>query len=271
MKTLVLLPLLLLSGCVTNVDEADSTDEAQVDPPVAVQPSNPPPRGQRTGFVLAHGLGGSVDSFDPAIVAAIQAEGYVDFVVPGVILICAGFGASSVAVSVNRDVTQGVMRRIRTLPIRPATVLAGHIVASMLRNLLATGIVIGVALAIGFRPTAVLADWLLVLAHVALGVLAITALFAFIGLVSSSPEAANGYGFALLFLPYVSSAFVPIVTMPAWMQPIATHQPINLLVESIRSLLVGQGEPRVPVSLAWCVGIIVVSAALVVWRFPRQH
>ena len=76
MKTLVLLPLLLLSGCVTNVDEADSTDEAQVDPPVAVQPSNPPPRGQRTGFVLAHGLGGSVDSFDPAIVAAIQAEGY---------------------------------------------------------------------------------------------------------------------------------------------------------------------------------------------------
>ena len=202
---------------------------------------------------------------------AIQAEGYVDFVVPGVILICAGFGASSVAVSVNRDVTQGVMRRIRTLPIRPATVLAGHIVASMLRNLLATGIVIGVALAIGFRPTAVLADWLLVLALVALWVLAITALFAFIGLVSSSPEAANGYGFALLFLPYVSSAFVPIPTMPAWMQPIATHQPINLLVESIRSLLVGQGEPRVPVSLAWCVGIIVVSAALVVWRFPRQH
>ncbi len=202
---------------------------------------------------------------------AIKAEGYVDFVVPGVILICAGFGAAGVAVSVNRDVTLGAMRRFRTLPIHSATVLAGHVVASLLRNLVATGIVIGVAVLIGFRPTATPAQWLVALTLVAVWILAITALFAFIGLVSSSPEAANGYGFALLFLPYVSSAFVPIDTMPAWMRPVATHQPTNPLVESIRALLVDQGEAAVGVSLAWCLGIAAVAAALIAWRFPRRR
>lgn len=201
---------------------------------------------------------------------AIQPEGYVDFVVPGVILICAGFGASSVAVSVNRDVTVGAMRRFRTLPIRSATVLAGHVVASLLRNLVATAIVIAVAVAIGFRPTASAAGWLVALTLVALWILAITALFAFIGLISSSPEAANGYGFALLFLPYLSSAFVPIATMPEWMRPIATHQPLNPLVESIRALLVGQGEAQIGLSLAWCLGIAVLAAVLIGWSVRRS-
>lgn len=201
---------------------------------------------------------------------AIQADGYVDFVVPGVILVCAGFGAASVAVSVNRDVTLGAMRRFRTLPIRSATVLSGHVVASVLRNLVATGIVIGVALLIGFRPVLDPLSWLVALGLVAGWILAITVLFAFIGLVSSSPEAANGYGFALLFLPYLSSAFVPIATMPAALQPIARHQPVNPLVESIRGLLVG-GDAPVGAALAWCVGIVVVSVLLIVWRFPRDR
>lgn len=202
---------------------------------------------------------------------AIQSAGYVDFVVPGVILICAGFGASSVAVSVNRDVTDGAMRRFRTLPIRSATVLAGHVVASLLRNLVATAIVIAVAVAIGFRPTASAAEWLVALALVALWILAITALFAFIGLISSSAETANGYGFALLFLPYLSSAFVPISTMPEWMRPIATHQPMNPLVESIRALLVGQGEAQIGSSLAWCFGLAVIAVLLIGWSFRRFH
>lgn len=202
---------------------------------------------------------------------AIQAEGYIDFVVPGVILVCAGFGASSVAVAVNRDVTLGAMRRYRTMPISSATVLAGHIVASLLRNLVATSIVIGVAVAIGFRPSATAIEWLGALGLVTLWILAITALFAFIGLVSSSPEAANGYGFTLLFLPYLSSAFVPIETMPEALQPIARHQPINPLVESIRGLLVGVGEAPIGVSLAWCLGILVVASVLIVWGFRRSR
>jgi ABC-2 type transport system permease protein len=201
---------------------------------------------------------------------AIIADGYVDFVVPGVILTCAGYGAASVAVSVNRDVTLGAMRRFRTLPIVSATVLAGHVVASVLRNLVATTIVILVALAIGFRPTASALDWAGALGLVALWILAITALFACIGLVAGSPEAANGYGFILLFLPYLSSAFVPIATMPAWLQPIATHQPMGPLVEAIRALLVGTGEVPLVAPLAWSCGIIAVSLVLMALALPRS-
>ena len=127
------------------------------------------------------------------------------------------------------------------------------------------------AVAIGFRPTAAPFEWLAALGLVALWILAITALFAFIGLISSNPEAANGYGFALLFLPYLSSAFVPIDTMPDVLQPIARHQPINPLVESIRGLLVGSGEAPLAVSLAWCLGILVVAAVLIVWGFRRSR
>lgn len=201
---------------------------------------------------------------------AIISEGYVDFVVPGVILTCAAFGASSVAVSVNRDVTLGAMRRFRTLPIASATVLTGHVVASVLRNLAATAIVIVVALMIGFRPTATPLQWLGVLGLVALWIVAITSLFACIGMVSGSPEAANGYGFILLFLPYLSSAFVPVETMPSWLQPLATHQPMGPLVESLRALLVGSGQAQVLISLAWSVGIILIATALTVLAFRRS-
>lgn len=201
---------------------------------------------------------------------AIQAEGYIDFVVPGVILVCAGFGASSVAVSVNRDITRGAMRRFRTMPIPSATALSGHVVASVIRNLVATAIVVAVAIGIGFRPTTDPLAWLGALLLVTGWILAITTLFAFLGMVSSSPEAANGYGFALLFLPYLSSAFVPIETMPAILQPIARHQPVNPLVESIRGLLVG-GEAPLSASITWCVGITTVALVLIVWRFGRDR
>ncbi|WIY83456.1 ABC transporter permease [Propionimicrobium sp. PCR01-08-3] len=199
---------------------------------------------------------------------AIGGDGYIDFVVPGVILLCAAYGASSVAVSVNRDITLGAMRRFRTMPIRSATVLFGHVVASVLRNLLATAIVVGVAVAIGFRPGAGFGEWLAALGLVTAWILAITMLFAFIGLVSTSPEAANGYGFILLFLPYLSSAFVPISTMPSWLQPVARYQPINPLVEAIRGLLMG-GTIPIGQAVTWCVGIVAVSLALIAWRFPK--
>lgn len=101
-----------------------------------------------------------------------------------------------------------------------------------------------------------------------LWILAVTAVFALIGLVAGSPEAANGYGFVLLFLPYVSSAFVPVSTMPEWLQPVAEHQPVTPIIETIRAALLG-GEARPVAAVAWCVGIIVVAGLLAAWRFPR--
>jgi ABC-2 type transport system permease protein len=195
---------------------------------------------------------------------AIEQDGaYVDYVVPGIILLCAGFGAASVAVDVANDMTNGIIDRFRTMPVRASAVITGHVVASLLRNLLATGVVIGVALLLGFRPAADLVGWLAVIGVVAAYILAITYLFAAIGLAASNPEAANGYGFFLMFLPYVSSAFVPVETMPEWLRWVADNQPLTPIIETIRALLLGN-DPGT--DAAWALGwIALILAVGVVW------
>ena len=114
--------------------------------------------------------------------------GYVDYVVPGIILLCAGFGSASTAVSVANDMTTGIIDRFRTMPLRSGAVLTGHVVASLVRNLVATAVVILVALLVGFRPTATPIEWVGVFVLVALWILAITYLFAAIGLAASHPR-----------------------------------------------------------------------------------
>lgn len=197
--------------------------------------------------------------------------GYVDYVVPGIILLCAGFGASSTALYVARDMTTGIIDRFRTMPLRASAVLAGHVVASVLRNLFATGVVIAVALLVGFRPTAGPLEWIAAIGLIALYILAITSLFAAIGLAASSPDAANAYGFILLFLPYLSSAFVPVETLPGWLAWFAEHQPITPIIEAIRSLLMGtpMGDSAWW-ALGWCVLVIGVAAVWGSWLFRRK-
>lgn len=203
---------------------------------------------------------------------AIDSSGdYVNFVVPGIIVLCSGFGAASVAVSVNRDLTGGAMQRFRSLPMPAATCLVGHVFASVVRNLLATAVVFGVGLAVGFRPAADPVQWLAVVALVLAWITAITVIFAAIGLLASSPEAANGYGFVILFLPYLSSAFVPLDTLPSWLEPLAAAQPVTPLTDALRALLAG-GDPGASITyaLVWCAGIVVAGVAVILWRFPRR-
>ena len=195
---------------------------------------------------------------------ALEEDGsYVNYVVPGIILLCAGFGASSVATDVANDMTTGIIDRFRTMPLRASAVITGHVVSSLLRNLVATVVVIGVALAVGFRPTATPVEWALMLLLVAVYILAITYLFAAVGLASSSPEAAAGYGFILMFLPYLSSAFVPVDTMPEWLRWVADNQPLTPIIETIRGLLLGTelGDSGW-LALGWC-GLILAVA--IVW------
>jgi len=135
-------------------------------------------------------------------------------------------------------------------------------VAILARNLLATAIVIAVAIAVGFRPTASPLEWAGVVGIVALYILAITYLFAAIGLVSTSPEAAAGYGFILMFLPYLSSAFVEVDTMPVWLQWVAQHQPLTPIIETIRGLLLGTDLSSGWLAVGWC-GLILTVA--IVW------
>ncbi|MGP3534466.1 ABC transporter permease [Microbacterium sp. RD1] len=197
--------------------------------------------------------------------------GYVDYVVPGIILTCAGFGASSTALYVAGDMKTGIIDRFRTMPLRAGAVLTGHVVASLVRNLLATGVVIGVAVAVGFRPTGGLGDWIAAIAVISLWILAVTYLFAAIGLAARSPEGANGYGFVLLFLPYLSSAFVPVSTMPVWLQWLAEHQPITPIIETIRGLLFGSDvSATAGWAVAWCVGILAGALVWGAWLFRRR-
>ncbi len=195
---------------------------------------------------------------------ALEADGsYVDYVVPGIILLCAGFGAASTAVDVAGDMQAGIIARFRTMPIDASSVITGHVVASLVRNLVATGIVIGVAVLVGFRPTGTALDWLGMAALVAGYILAITYLFAAIGLASSSPQAASGYGFLLMFLPYLSSAFVPVDTMPEWLQWVARNQPLTPIIETIRGLLLGTDIGASGWwALGWCALILAVAAIL---------
>ena len=203
---------------------------------------------------------------------AIQTGGdYVDYVVPGIILLCAGFGSATTAVAVCQDMTTGVIDRFRSLPIAGSAVLTGHVVASVLRNLASTAIVVGVALIAGFSPEAGPLGWLGAIGVLLAFMVAISWLGAAFGLVASNPEAAGAFSFIVMFLPYLSSAFVPPETMPAGLQAIAEHQPITPITETVRALLAG-GSPGgyALVALTWCAGAIAVGAVAAALLFRSR-
>ncbi|MCT9820725.1 ABC transporter permease [Microbacterium sp. W1N] len=197
--------------------------------------------------------------------------GYVDYVVPGIILLCAGFGSSSTATTVATDMNSGMISRLRTMPLRSSAVLTGHAIASLLRNLVATGVVVVAALIVGFRPSADALSWAAAIAVIALYILAITYLFTAIGIAAGSPAAATGYGFILLFAPYLSSAFVPVETMPDGLRWVAENQPITPIIETIRGLLMGTSSGTAPWwAVGWCLAILAVAVIWGSWLFRRK-
>jgi ABC-2 type transport system permease protein len=195
---------------------------------------------------------------------------YVDYVVPGLIVLCAGFGAGTTATAVATDMSNGIVDRFRSMPLAKSSVVIGHVVASLVRNLLATVLAIGVGLAVGWRPGGSPLDWLAATALVVLFILALSYLAAAVGLVAGSPEAANSMSIVLMFLPYVSTAFVPVETMPSWLHGFAEHQPMTPVIETLRGLWMGTPLGHQPLwALAWSVGILAVSAVLATALFNR--
>lgn len=192
---------------------------------------------------------------------------YVTYVVPGVMLLCVTFGAAMTAGSVATDMTGGIIDRLRSLDVGGPAILAGHVAASVARNVFSSVLVFGVAFAIGFRPHASAAQWLAAAGILVLTITAVSWLAAALGLMASSPEAAGGYTFGITFLPYASSAFVPVGTMPSWLRGFAGNQPVTPITESLRGLLLDQPVGSAPwKAVAWCVAIMAVSvltAALV--------
>ena len=196
---------------------------------------------------------------------------YVTYVVPGLLLLCAGYGASITAVSVCHDMTGGIVDRFRSLDVGGAAVLAGHVAASVVRNAASTVLVLGVGVLVGFRPHASALDWLGAAALLLAFVVALSWFAAVIGLLARTPEGANAFTFFVMFLPYPSSAFVPVGTMPAWIQGFATHQPVTPVIETLRSLLLGTPAGSNPwQAVAWCAGILAVSIGLSAALFRRR-
>jgi ABC-2 type transport system permease protein len=187
---------------------------------------------------------------------------YVNYVVPGIILLCTGYGAAATAVDVAADMTEGIIDRFRSLPILSSAVLTGHVVASLARNAFSTALVVGVAWLSGFRPTAGPVEWVAVVGVLLLFVLAMSWLAVALGLLARSVEAAAGFTFFVLFLPYLSSAFVPTATMPAVLRAVADHQPVTPIIETLRGLLLGTAIGSSGwLAAAWCGGLLVVSYA----------
>jgi ABC-2 type transport system permease protein len=202
------------------------------------------------GGTIGQGLGG-----------AAHGAPYVDFLVPGILLITVASGCGPTAINVNIDMTGGIIDRIRTMAVTRGALLAGHVGGSVVRALVATAVLIAVGLLVGFRPKASVTDWLAVLGIVAAFSFALAWLSAALGLVAKSVAGANGSTLPIQFLlPFLSSTFVPTDSMPVGVRWFAAHQPFTAVVESLRALLSGTPVGGTAyVALAWCAAIALVG------------
>ncbi|MBB5083314.1 ABC transporter permease [Nonomuraea endophytica] len=209
--------------------------------------------------------------FGGAITTGSSGLDYIDFVVPAVLLMSGGYGAALTAVTIADDLTGGMIDRFRTLPISGWVVPAGHVVASLVRNVVASAIALAAAVVLGFRPTASLAEWALVLALVTAYILAMSSLAVIWGLAVRSTQAAGAFSFVVLFLPYLSDGVVPAETMPPVLRDFATHQPITSVVDTLRALLLDQPMgSSAAVAAAWLGGAVVVSIPIAAVMFRRR-
>jgi ABC-2 type transport system permease protein len=190
-------------------------------------------------------------------------EEYLAYVLPGILLVTIAGGASGTAISVAMDMNEGIIARFRTMAIARASVLAGHVIGSVIQMLLATAIVLAVAVLIGFRSPAGPVEWAAALALVLLTAVAVSWLSVGMGLVTDSVETASNLPMILVLLPFLSSAFVPIESMPGPLAWFAQHQPFTPIIETLRGLLLGSpiGESGV-VAAGWC---LVISALGYLW------
>ncbi|HEU0241799.1 MAG TPA: ABC transporter permease [Micromonosporaceae bacterium] len=185
---------------------------------------------------------------------------YVDYATPGLILLAVCYGLSATAVSVNSDMTKGIINRFKVMDVPRSAMLTGHVIASVLTNLLAIGAIIGVAFALGFSPSASFLDWLGVIGIVVLLGFAAGWLTVALGLAAKSPETAGLAAVPLVLLPFFSSAIVPADKMGSGVRQFAEYQPFTPIIETLRGLLTGApAGHNALAAIAWCVGIALVG------------
>ncbi|RNL86544.1 ABC transporter permease [Halostreptopolyspora alba] len=185
---------------------------------------------------------------------------YLDYIAPGIMLITVAMVAQGTAISVATDMTEGIIARFRTMDIARVSVLTGHVVGTLIQTLISLAIVTGVALLLGFRPSAGPGEWIAAVGLLSVVTFATTWLSVALGMLSDSVETASNLPMPLMFLPFFSSGFVPTETMPTGLRWFAEHQPFTPVIETLRGLLMGTeiGDSAV-LALAWCAGITLAA------------
>jgi ABC-2 type transport system permease protein len=196
---------------------------------------------------------------------------YVNYLLPGILLITIAMGNSYTAVRLFTDMKSGIFERFQSLPIARSSVLWAHVLTSVVSNLISLVIVVLVAVLMGFRSPAGVSAWLGVAGILVLFTLALTWIAVIAGLSAKTAEGAGAFSYPIIFLPFISSAFVLTGTMPGPLRAFANHQPVTSIVNTIRNLFTQQPvSTRMWIAFAWCLGLFIVAYALAMFTYHRK-
>jgi len=196
---------------------------------------------------------------------------YVNYLLPGILLITIAMGTSYTAFRLFTDVQSGIFERFQSMPIARSSALWAHVLTSVLSNLISVAVVVAVALVMGFRSPAGVLAWLAVAGILVLFTLALTWIAVIAGLSAKTVEGAGAFAYPIIFLPFISSAFVPTESMPGPVRAFAEHQPVTSIVDTIRDLLTQQPvSSDIWTALAWCLGILVVAHVVAMAAYRRK-
>lgn len=211
-------------------------------------------------------LGGAINTGDVS---------YANYLFAGILVQTLAFGANYTTINLAVDMKEGIVDRFRSLPMASSALLVGHVTADLMRNIISGVIIIAVGFLVGFRPNAGIKEWALVVALALVFTLAISWLSAILGLLVKSLEAAQWIGFVFIFpLTFISSAFVPVDTMPSGLRAFAANQPVSVVIDAMRSWLIN--TPSLPIgnkgwlAFIWSFAIIAVAMPFSVWMFRRR-
>jgi ABC transporter DrrB family efflux protein len=206
-------------------------------------------------------------------ISTVPGVSYVDYLMPGIFVITVVFGSATTAVSMATDVKSGLLERFRALPMARSAVLSGRTLSDLLRTAVIVAIIVGVGFAVGFRVQTDALSFIAAMLLVLLWAYALLWVQVAVGLVTGDPESAQAASFPVVaLLTFASSAFVPISTMPSWLQGFAKYQPVSVTASAVRALCIGGPTTSwLLQSLAWILGILVVFVPLAVWRYSHSE
>ena len=198
-------------------------------------------------------------------------DNYVNYLLPGILLIAIASGIAYTAYRLFMDMQSGIFERFHSMPIARSAALWGHVLTSLVSNAISVAVIILVALIMGFRSSAGVLSWLAVAGILALFTLALTWIAAIAGLSAKSVDGAGAFSYPIIFLPFISSAFVPTESMPSAVRAFAENQPVTSIVETIRALLSGQPVGNdIWFALAWCIGIMILAHIIAMKVYKKR-